>query len=71
MNFPQRINFAALMKPVADILLGKPNKRLSNPPTNVRFGTQGSMAVNLEDGTFYDHEAEIGGGTLDLGLVNE
>ena len=66
MNFPQPINFAALIKPVADILLGEPNKRLSNPPTNVRFGTHGSMAINFEDGTFYDHEAKIGGGTLDL-----
>jgi AAA domain/Homeodomain-like domain len=62
----ERINFAALMEPVALRLLGEPNARLSKPPRDVRFGSHGSMAVNFEDGEWYDHENKIGGGVLDL-----
>ena len=34
--------------------------------TELRFGSHGSLAVDLRKGTFYDHEAEQGGGVLDL-----
>jgi Protein of unknown function (DUF3987) len=66
MNFLQRIPFETLMEPVCAILLGEPNARLSRPPRNVRYGSNGSLSVNFETGEFYDHEAKRGGGVLDL-----
>jgi len=66
MNYANRIDFAALMEPTAAILLGKPNAQLSRPPNDVRYGTHGSMSVNLTDGKFYDHERQVGGGVIDL-----
>ena len=60
-----RTDFAALAEPVARALLGEPNTRLSKPH-ELRYGTHGSLSVNLKDGTFFDHEAVIGGGVLDL-----
>jgi hypothetical protein len=62
----ERIDFAALMQPVALHLLGEPNSRLSKPPADIRFGTNGSVSINSETGQFFDHEAKIGGGVLDL-----
>lgn len=50
---------------VAEILLGKPNVALSKP-SELRFGSHGSLAVNLDKGTWYSHEEGVGGGTLDL-----
>jgi putative DNA primase/helicase len=32
----------------------------------VRFGSRGSLSVNFEKGTFFDHENNQGGGTLEL-----
>lgn len=66
MNFARPIDFAALMEPVALKLLGEPNTRLSTPPRDVRFGTRGSLAVDTEEGKWFDHEKQIGGGVLDL-----
>jgi hypothetical protein len=66
MNFSQRIAFESLMEPVARRLLGEPNQRLSNPPKDVRFGTNGSVSVDYEVGRFFDYEANIGGGVVDL-----
>jgi 5S rRNA maturation endonuclease (ribonuclease M5) len=57
---------AAIIEPVARILLGEPNKRLSKKPGELRFGSHGSLAVDLKAGRFYDHEAKEGGGLLDL-----
>jgi hypothetical protein len=50
---------------VARRLLGKPNRRLSKRH-NLRFGTNGSLSVDLKSGTFYSHEDQQGGGVLDL-----
>jgi AAA domain len=61
-----KIDFASLMKPVALHLLGEPNSRKSKPPRDIRFGTNGSVSINSETGQFFDHEANIGGGVLDL-----
>ncbi len=66
MILAERIDFAALMEPVALKLLGEPNAKLSNPPRDMRFGSRGSMAVDYEGGKWFDHEAKIGGGVLDL-----
>jgi putative DNA primase/helicase len=53
------------MKAVALALLGEPN-RYQSKGTVIRFGTNGSMSVNLKKGTFYSHEEMQGGGVLDL-----
>jgi hypothetical protein len=66
MNFAQRIDFASLMEPVAARLLGEPNKHLSKPPKDVRYGNHGSLSVDLTAGRFFDHENNVGGGVLDL-----
>ena len=62
------IDFAALMRPVAEALLGEPNARLSNAH-ELRYGTHGSLAVHVggeHSGTWRDHEADAGGGVLAL-----
>jgi hypothetical protein len=65
-SFAHAINFAELMAPVAQRLLGEPNPRLSKPPKDLRYGTHGSLSINLETGTFFDHEANIGGGVVEF-----
>ena len=57
--------FAALIEPVARRLLGDPNRKLSTK-TEWRYGGRGSLSVDLEKGTFFDHEVGQGGGVLDL-----
>ena len=59
-------DFAAIMPGVAAELLGEPNNNLSKPPREMRYGTHGSLSVDLENGRFYDHENSIGGGVIDL-----
>ena len=62
------IDFAALMRPVALALLGKPNARLSTV-REWRYRTHGSLVVHVDgeySGTFRDHEADAGGGVLAL-----
>jgi hypothetical protein len=53
------------MEPVARALLGEPNERLSKPG-KLRFGTNGSLSVDLDKGQFFDFEADKGGGVLKL-----
>ena len=53
------------MRDVALELLGEPNKQLSGQH-ELRFGQRGSLSVDLEKGTFYDHEKSECGGVLDL-----
>src|SRR5215217_7992283 len=50
---------------VAEILLGQPNATLSTD-AEWRFGSHGSLAINITAGTWYDHEHGTGGGVLDL-----
>ena len=64
MNLSPRIPFETLMEPVCAQLLREQNARLSRPPRDVRYGSNGSLSVNFETGEFYDHEAKIGGGVL-------
>lgn len=59
------MNLASFMEAVACALLGDPNEQLSKPG-ELRFGTNGSMSVDLIAGTFFDHELAQGGGVLDL-----
>jgi hypothetical protein len=58
-------DYAPHMEATARRLLGEPNTRLSKS-TELRFGTHGSMAVDLKNGIFFDHENTAGGGVLDL-----
>jgi hypothetical protein len=54
-----------MIEPVARILLGEPNRVLSSK-TELRYGSRGSVSVDLRKGTWFDHETNEGGGTLDL-----
>lgn len=57
--------YRGLIGPVARELCGEPNAKLSNA-RELRFGTHGSLSVDLERDVWYDHETEEGGGVLDL-----
>tara|TARA_Y100001973_G_C5208904_1_gene343820 strand:- start:12372 stop:14234 length:1863 start_codon:yes stop_codon:yes gene_type:complete len=46
-------------------LLGEPNKKLSKPK-ELRYGSFGSLSIDLSKGTFFDHEIGHGGGLVDL-----
>ena len=61
----ERSDIAASMNAVARALLGDPNRKMSSRD-ELRFGTKGSMSVDLGKGTWFDHEAGVGGGVLDL-----
>ena len=51
---------------VARYFWGEPNTKLSKPGKEIRFGTHGSKSIDLEKGTWYDHESNEGGGVADL-----
>lgn len=53
------------IKAVAALLLGEPNAQLSKEG-ELRYGTNGSLSIDAEKNTFFDHEANEGGGILDL-----
>jgi RecA-family ATPase len=60
-------DLAQHMERVATALLGAPNEKLSRRSAKeLRFGTHGSMKVDLAEGVYYDFEADEGGGVLDL-----
>ena len=63
MNFAQPADFNSLMEPVALRLLGEPRQKRGN---EWRYGTHGSLAIDIEKGTWFDHEAKKGGGVLEL-----
>jgi hypothetical protein len=63
MNFAQQIDFDLLMEPVALRLLGEPNQKHGN---EWRYGSRGSLAIDIKKGTWFDHEANKGGGVFDL-----
>lgn len=57
--------FVGMMESVARQLLGDPNPKLSSQQ-ELRYGTNGSLSVDLDKDTWYDHEREEGGGVLKL-----
>jgi hypothetical protein len=59
-------DFAAIMGPVASHadMWGPPSNLVT--PHVLRWGGQGSRKVDLESGTWFDHESGDGGGVLDL-----
>ena len=44
-------------------LLGEPTQKRGD---EWRYGSRGSLSINLANGTWFDHEANEGGGVLDL-----
>jgi hypothetical protein len=58
------------MGPVAREILGEPNRALSSAH-ELRFGSRGSLSVDLRKGTWFDHEAGEGGGLFDFLRVRE
>ena len=63
-----RYDLTTLMEPVARKLLGEPNEGLSSGH-ELRFGTRGSMAVDLKKGSWFDHEAGNGGGPCSIAIT--
>ena len=63
-----RARLAQHAETIARVLLGEPNMYLTTK-AQLRFGAHGSIAVEIEGrkaGAWFDHEAETGGGLLDL-----
>jgi predicted P-loop ATPase len=58
-------NFTPLIGPLAISFFGIPNAAMSSE-RELRFGARGSFSVDLEKGTWYDHEVGEGGGVIDL-----
>jgi putative DNA primase/helicase len=59
---------AAHAEQIARALLGEPNREVSTQ-TQLRFGTQGSLGVEIQGrmaNSRYCNETEVGGGLLDL-----
>ena len=61
----QELEWADFIEAVAADIFGACNERFSSA-RDVRFGNQGSVAINYIDGTWYDFEEERGGGVMDL-----
>jgi hypothetical protein len=57
--------FASLIGPVVRKIRGEPNAALSGD-VEWRYGTHGSLSIDLRKGTWFDHEANQGGGVLDF-----
>lgn len=64
-GFPQ-VDLAPLADPVGRALFGDPNLKLSKPRVELRWGENGSIKIDLKAATFFDFEANEGGGLLDL-----
>lgn len=62
-------DFARAMGPVARELLGDPTEE-HRGKGEIRYGTRGSLSIDLTKGTWRDHEAGNGGGVLDLVRVH-
>jgi hypothetical protein len=60
-----RDQFASCMQLVAVELLGEPNQTLSKPK-ELRYGSRGSLSIDVALGLWHDHENGHGGGVLDL-----
>ena len=59
------VEYAQIIGPLAQSLLGEPNRAFSSAH-ELRYGAHGSLSIDLDKGTWFDHEANEGGGALDL-----
>lgn len=53
------------MAPVARLVWGEPNAQMSSKK-ELRWGSHGSKSVDVDKGTWYDHQEKTGGGLLDF-----
>jgi len=63
-------DLARQMREVARLVLGPPNMALSSE-WKWCYGRKGSLAIDLRQGVWFDHEAGTGGGVLDLVRVTQ
>lgn len=61
----QRPDLALVMPTVAKALFGEPKQDQSSR-TDWRYRRKGSLSIDVAKGTWFDHEAGVGGGVLDL-----
>ena len=59
------MDYSELIGAGVKILRGEPNRSISNA-REWRYGTHGSLSVDLDKGTWFDHELGEGGGCIDL-----
>ena len=59
----------AAMPDIARALLGEPNRHHSRA-TELRYGTNGSLSIDLAKGVFHDKEAGVGGGVIQVPAMN-
>ena len=57
------MDWVEIAQPIAIELLGEPTSKKSD---EWRWGRKGSLVLNLESASWYDHEADQGGGIIDL-----
>ena len=57
---------ARVMPDVARHFWGEPNRSPLETATELRWGTNGARSVDVGKGTWFDHEANEGGGVVDL-----
>lgn len=58
-------SFAMLIGEVARKLLGEPTSK-HHGGLELRYGTRGSLSIDLRKGAYFDHKSGQGGGVLDL-----
>ena len=61
-------NIAAYIQQIATYYWGEPKEKRGH---ELRWGTHGSKSVDLRKGTWFDFEANEGGGVIDMVRVNE
>lgn len=61
----ERLDIAQLMPTVAKALFGE-TKNIQQAGQQWRYGSKGSLAIDVARGRWFDHEAGEGGGVLDL-----
>ena len=57
------MDWVEIAQPIAIELLGEPTSKKGD---EWRWGRKGSLVLNLESASWYDHEADQGGGIIDL-----
>jgi hypothetical protein len=57
------VDWQRIAPEIAKQILGEPTSTSSK---ELRFGSKGSICINLESGTFFDFESDTGGGMIDF-----
>lgn len=57
------VDWQRIAPEIARQILGEPTSTTSK---ELRFGSKGSICINLESGTFFDFESDTGGGMIDF-----